>query len=303
MKKLYGVTTAMVTPFNNSDEVDLAAMRRHTDFLIERGVHCLYPTGTTGEVHLLSVAERKKIVETVIDQAKGRVTIYVHAGALMPKDTVELVRHAESAGADGAGVMTPIFFPLNESELEAYFVDVANSVSSDFPIYLYNIPQLSANDLKPATIERVVDRCPNVIGVKYSSMDFQRISDYLKIKGGEFSLLIGADKFLVPGLSMGCDGTISGNSNVCPEWYVAIYNAVQKGDFEKARRLQSAANEIGRITLAGNIPSIKAALRARGMTGGHVRRPLMDLPAQRVLEIEEGMKELLANFEKVVAGS
>jgi dihydrodipicolinate synthase/N-acetylneuraminate lyase len=278
MKKLAGVVAAMVTPFDGADAPDLAAVRRLTDFLIAGGVNCLYPTGTTGEMFLLSVEERKAIVKTVIEQARGRVTVYVHAGALTLKDTLALARHAVESGADGIGVVTPAFFGVTEREMEAYYVEIAQSVPDTFPVYLYNIPQLSGNDLKAATIARIVNRCANVVGVKYSFPDMLRVNEYLAVKEG-FSVLVGADRLLVPALAMGCDGTVSGVACVCPEPFAAIYKAVRAGEAAKALELQHAATGICELLKNGsNMAVFKAALRARGIDTGHMRRPLMDLP-------------------------
>ena len=107
MKKLYGVITAMTTPFDEQGKLDLEALRAQTEFLIEKGVNCLYPCGTTGEMFLCSEEERKTIAETVLKTAAGRVTVFVHVGAMTQEETIRLARHAESIGADGIGVVTP----------------------------------------------------------------------------------------------------------------------------------------------------------------------------------------------------
>ncbi len=294
MKKLHGVITAMVTPFDEADNVDVGAIRKLTDFLVERGVQCLYPTGTTGEMYLMSLAEREKVAEAVIEQANGRATVYIHVGAMTMRDTIELARHALGAGADGVGVVTPSFFSVTERELEEYFVAVADSLPEDFPVYLYNIPQLSGNDLKPSVIERIRRRCPNVVGIKYSYPDFLRVNEYLRINGGDFSVVIGADRLLVAGLTIGCDGTVSGVACVCPEPYVALYRAFQEGDLAKAMRVQKTANEIAELLRNGsNMAYFKAALKVRGIDAGHMRRPLLDLEAREAEELSSRLGELL----------
>lgn len=297
MKKLQGVVTAMVTPFDDGDRVNLVAVRQLTEFLIERGANCLYPTGTTGEMYLLSTEDRKRIASTVIEQARGRATVYIHVGAMAMKDTIDLARHACGAGADGIGVVTPTFFGVTEREMEAYFVDVAASVPADFPVYLYNIPQLSGNDLKPATIARILARCANVVGIKYSYPDMLRVNEYLKLKDGAFSVLIGADRLFVPGLAMGCDGTVSGVACVCPEPFVGIYRACRAGQHAEALKLQAAATEICDLLRNGsNMAVFKAALRGRGIEVGHMRRPLMDLPSEEANRIVRELEDHLGKL-------
>ena len=110
MKKLYGVTTAMVTPFDEKGGVMVESVEKMVEFLVRRGVHCLYPCGTTGEMFLMSEEDRKLVAETVIRQNRGRLTAYVHVGAMHPDETIRLARHACDIGADGVGVVTPAFF-------------------------------------------------------------------------------------------------------------------------------------------------------------------------------------------------
>lgn len=300
MKKLHGIVTAMVTPFDKRGNVDLNALRDLTDFLIERGVNCLYPCGTTGEMYLLSVDERKMIAETIVKQAAGRVTVYIHVGAMTTKDTVELAQHAHSVGADGIGVVTPSFFKVNDSEMEEYFVEVAGSVPGDFPVYLYNIPQCSGNDLRTETVSKIVVRCPNVIGIKYSYPDFLRVNEYLAVNGGNFSVVVGADRLLVAALTMGCDGTVSGVSCVCPEPYVAIYKSFKEGRTTDAKALQQAANEISELLKNGsNMAFFKDALRFRGVSAGRMRRPLLDLPDDESANLTQDLEVLLEKFNTI----
>lgn len=297
MKLLEGVVTAMVTPFDKSGDVDLSSIRRLTEFLVERKVHCLYPTGTTGEMFLLSVEERKKVARTVVETAAGRLTTYIHAGAMNLRDTLELVHHARDIGADGVGIVTPSFFSVNEREMEEYYISISRSVPDDFPIYLYNIPQCSANDLKPGTAARIADRCPNVVGIKYSWPDLLRTGEYLRIRNGGFSVVIGADRLLVPGLALGCAGTVSGVSCVCPEPFVAIYDAFRNGDLEQARRLQLAATAICETLKNGsNMAYFKAALAARGVEVGPMRSPLQELPREEAELVSRQLASILSEL-------
>lgn len=295
MKRLYGVTTAMVTPFGDDGKVDLVAVAALTNFLIDKGVHCLYPLGTTGEMLRLSAEEREAVAETVVRTAAGRVTVYIHAGAATQAETVRLARHAKAIGADGIGVVTPIFFGANEAELEQYFVTVASGVPDDFPVYLYNIPQCAANDLPTAVALRVADRCPNVVGIKYSYPDFLRTNEYLGIRDGAFSVMQGADRLFLPALAMGCDGVISGVSCVYPEPFVAVYEAFQAGDVPRARRLQRTAIAYCEALKSGaNMSYFKEALKRRGVPAGVMRAPQLDLP-------EAERAELFARLEALEA--
>lgn len=293
MKRLYGVTTAMVTPFNKDGQVDLQKMEQLTEFLIGKGVHCLFPLGTTGEMIRLSVPERKAIAETIVRTAAGRVTVYIHAGTTTLADTIELAQHAHAIGADGIGVVTPIFLGANDLEMEQYYVSVASSIPEHFPMYLYNIPQCASNDLKTDVAQKIKDKCKNVVGIKYSYPDFLRTNEYLSIN--DFSVMQGADRLFLPALAMGCDGVISGVSCVYPEPFVAVYNAYLNKDLDKARELQRIAIQYCEVLKSGsNMSYFKEALKLRGIDAGFMRAPQLDLSEAEVNELKRKLNELPA---------
>ncbi|MDF2722223.1 MAG: dihydrodipicolinate synthase family protein [Paenibacillus sp.] len=302
MKHLHGVTTAMVTPFDEKGQVRLEQVGELTEFLIARGVHCLYPLGTTGEMLRLSASERKQVAETVVKTANGRVTVYIHAGAMNEQETIELAQHAHAIGADGIGVVTPVFFGANDRELEAYYSHVASSVPSDFPVYLYSIPQCAANDIKPELARQLADRFSNIIGIKYSFPDFLRLNDYLAIHDGRFSVLPGTDRLFLPALAMGCEGVISGVSSVYPEPFVAVYNAFLENDIPKARKLQRIATSYCEALKNGsNMAYFKEALKLRDVDAGWMKAPQLNLPEGEIEQLrvvlsklDQAAKELLA---------
>lgn len=294
MKKLYGVVTAMTTPFDENNKVDVTAIEEQTEFLISKGVNCLYPTGTTGEMYLMSPEERELVAETVVKKAAGRVTVFIHVGAMTITETIRLARHAEKIGADGIGVVTPSYFSVNDKAMEEYYVEVANSVSPDFPVYLYGIPQCAANDIKPEVAQKIANRCKNIIGIKYSFADMLRVKDYLNINDGSFSVLVGTDRLFYPALCMGCDGTVSGVSGPMPEHFVAVYNAYKEKDEKKAREEQKIANEICEILKSGaDMALFKTTLDFRGIRGGHMRKPLIDLTEDQKNDLYSQIKKYL----------
>ncbi|QRG68344.1 dihydrodipicolinate synthase family protein [Brevibacillus choshinensis] len=304
MKHLHGVTTAMVTPFGEDGQVDHDQMRNLTEFLISKGVHCLYPLGTTGEMLRLSVQERKEVAQTVVKAAANRVTVFIHVGAMNQEDTIELARHAHEVGADGVGVVTPVFFGATDKELEEYFVAVASSVPADFPVYLYNIPQCAANDLKSDVVQRIASRCKNVIGIKYSYPDMLRTNEYLAVNQGTFSVSHGTDRLFLAGLAMGCEGTVSGVSCVYPEPFVALYQAFQDHDLEKARELQRIAIRYCETLKNGsNMAYFKAALRMRGIDVGKMREPQLDLTTEEREALQACLQKLDEASKEVVCQS
>jgi len=273
---LRGVITALVTPFDEAGRVNAHALERLVEFQIRAGVHGLCPCGTTGEVALLSLEERKQVAEIVVRVAQGRVPVLVHTGAASTETTIALTRHAQEIGASAATVVTPWYFRLSDDALIHHYVRVAESVP-DFPIYLYNIPQLTGNDLKPAVVHTIAERCPNVVGLKDSCGVLAQIIDSAAARGGKFNVAIGSDGLLLSAAVAGIGAAISGNANAVPELFVEFYNAFWRGDLTAAQAVQARIQHVRRaLKDGGDLSLFKAVLTQRGIPAGGVRAPLLN---------------------------
>lgn len=293
MKLLHGVITAMVTPFNKDGNVNLNKMENLTEFLILKGVHCLYPLGTTGECFRISTADRKAIAETVVKTANHRVTVYIHVGATTQAETIELAQHAQQIGADGIGVVTPNYFGVNDRETEEYFVNISRSLPNDFPVYLYGIPQCAANDISPEVAQRIANRCKNVVGIKYSYPDLLKMDRFLSINNGSFDVVPGTDRLFLSELAMGCSGVVSGISCVYPEPFIAVYNAFLENDIPKARNAQKIATKYCEVLRNGsNMSFFKIGLAMRGVDAGVMKAPQLDLTESETLDFKVSLDAL-----------
>ena len=293
MEKLYGVTAAITTPLKTNGSLNTAALADLTDRLINRGVNCLYPCGTTGEMLKLSLPERKVVAETVVAVAKGRVPVFVHVGAGNGVDTLELASHAYKVGANGVGIVSPQFFCCNPCEIFSYYNEIAARLPEDFPIYLYAIPQCAANDILPETAAALYKKHKNIVGMKYSFTDFNRTTEYLDI-AEEFSVLHGCDRLFSSLLILGCDGTVSGISGVVPEPFVEVYRAYIDKDYVKVQYWQKACRRICDILKCGtSIAYLKSGLEFRGIQGGSVRRPQLDLEKVELACLKTQLAEFL----------
>ena len=236
----------------------------------------------------MSAEERELVAETVVKKAAGRVTVFIHVGAMTVDQTIRLAQHAHKIGADGVGVVTPSYFTVNDRAMVEYYKTVCAALPDDFPVYVYVIPQLAHNDISAATMEQIAAACKNVVGVKYSFADMRRINEYLQVRNGNFSVVPGADDLFLPALVCGCDGVVSGCSGPFPEAFVAVYKAFQSGDLEGARKAQVAATELVKLMQFGGDMSIfKNILTFRGVTGGHMRKPLLDLTDEQVAQLKQ----------------
>lgn len=303
-QRFTGIFPAVLTPIRTAGKTDTGtraeiaevaeeALRKHVDFLIEAGVHGLYPAGTTGEGPVLSHRQRRRLAEIVVDQAAGRVPVMVHVGDISTEGTIALAVHAAEIGAAAIGVVTPYYYPLTQAQLEKHFRAVAAAVAP-LPVYLYNIPENAKNEIAPATAARLIHEVENIAGLKDSSKDVVRLQSYLAAIGPAANVLIGSDDLLHPSLAAGADGLISALANVAPELMVRIYEASTSGDVATARRLQAVAVRLRNLLKSGpNIAGYKFAVRWRGIEGfGGVVAPLTDCSPDEERKLAEGLETM-----------
>ena len=300
MKKLYGTVVPIVTPLTQEDTIDVESLERLVDHVIDGGLQCLYPCGTTGEMMYLTVEERKLVAETTVRHAAGRVPVFVHVGAWNLKDTIELAQHAEKIGADGIGVVTPAFYKLSDRELVDYYVAVADSVSKDFSVYMYAIPQNAVNDINASVCEAVAAKCPNVIGIKYSYPDFTKLQQFMLVKNQTFSVLVGPDHLFEALCAAGGDGTVSGNAMVIREHYAKLWDAITKKDYDLAVKYQRRTNVLNAVLCeTNNIAAYKAVLKDEGIIKtAKTRLPMESLTSEQEEALLAELKRL--DYKKVL---
>ncbi len=272
---LKGVIVPLVTPFDEQGNLDETATRRLVNYLIERGVHGLFPVGTTGEGPLLTPGERRRLAVIVVEETAGRIPVLVHTGAITTAETISLTRHAQAIGAQGVAIVTPYYFRYGDEALFRYYEQVAAS-APDFPIFLYNIPQLTGNNISADLVVRLIERCPSIVGMKDSSGSLATLIASLPLRQGKFSGATGADGLFTAAMAMGIPASVSGNANVTPELFVALYNTISSGDLATARELQRKVDAVRRILEdGGDLSLFKGMLAKRGIPVGNVRPPLL----------------------------
>lgn len=300
MKRLSGIVIPLVTPLTEEDTVDVESLKRLTDYCIDGGMTALYPCGTTGEMMYLTVEERKLVAETVVKQASGRIPVFVHVGAWNQADTIELAQHAEKIGADGIGVVTPVFYQISDKGLVDYYTAVANSVSADFPVYMYGIKQNAINDINKAVCQEVASKCPNVLGAKYSFPDMTRLQELMTVNDGAFDVLVGPDHLFEAVCAVGGKGVVSGNAMCIREHYAAVWKAIQDKDYELATKLQRRTNILNAVMCKiNNIAAYKVILKREGiLTTTKMRRPMENLTSEQENELLDTLDAL--KFKEVL---
>lgn len=293
-----GVIVPLVTPFDGAGDLDEAALRRLVGFLLRSGVHGLFPGGTTAEGPLLTVAERQQMAATVVEETAGRVPVIVQVGSISTRETIGLARHARAIGADAIAVLTPYYYRLSEAALRAHYAQVCEAVP-DVPVYLYNIPQRTGNDLTPRLTAEIAEACPNVVGIKESSGNLNAVLDILALCP-HLHVILGNDGLIVPALTMGVDASVSGNANVFPELFVALFEAFWSGDMAAARAAQERVNVVVRVLKDGaDLSLFKAILARRGLPVGGVRMPRLNAPSSEVQACVEALKAARIDVSEV----
>ena len=210
-----GIICPILTPMYEDESINEQELRNQVNRLIDAGIHGLFAFGTNGESYALSTAEKERVLEIVVEETNHRVPVYAGSGCITTKETIALSKKAFEIGADALSIVTPFYAAASQEELYAHYMDVASAV--DMPIVMYNIPPRTGNALAPATVRRLAQSAPNIVGVKDSSGNFDNMKQYIEQTATldrEFSVLSGNDSLILPALVFGGKGGIAGCANV-----------------------------------------------------------------------------------------
>ena len=279
LEKYEGVIPAFYACYDEAGEVSPERVRALTQYFIDKGVKGVYVNGSSGECIYLSVADRKLILENVMEVAKGKLTVIAHVACNNTKDSVELAKHAESLGVDAIAAIPPIYFRLPDYSIAKYWNDMsAAAPNTDFVIY--NIPQLSGTTLTPALYAEM-RKNPRVIGVKNSSMPTQDIQIFVAEGGEDHIVFNGPDEQFISGRVIGAKAGIGGTYGVMPDLFLKLNELIKQSDFETAKELQYAINDVIYKMVSGraNLYAVmKEILRLNeDLDIGSVRAPLEPL--------------------------
>lgn len=293
MFKPQGILPALVTPFtDDGKKVNEEALRSLVARCIELGVSGVVPCGTTGEFVNLTIEERKRVIDVVIDEVNGKVAVVAGTGASGTDQAIEMTKYAKDAGADAALIVTPYYLKPTDRGIYEHYDAIASQV--DLPIILYNIPQVTGLPLPWQMVEDLA-QIPNIVAVKDSSGQLSFILAVLEKVRDKINVLCGHDEVVVGALAAGCSGAILASANFMPDVWVQVYNAIQKGDLQTARELQYKVQKIARIIAKSGPVGTKEALNMMGLKVGPVRLPLS---VGGELSYEE-REELRLDLEKI----
>jgi 4-hydroxy-tetrahydrodipicolinate synthase len=238
---LRGSYPPIVTPMTDG-AVDYEAYARLVEFQIAGGSHGIVVNGTTAEPSTLSIDERNRLVEIAVKTSAGRIPVVAATGSQSHAETIALTEFADRAGADALLVVTPYYVRPPQRGLAEYYVDVAQRTS--LPMMIYHIPGRTAVPMELSTLEQIVERAPNMVGIKHAVNDLAFVTQMLERFGFDFRVFVGLEDLSFPMLAVGACGVMNAVANIAPGKVAALYEASVAGDMAAARALHFALFEL-----------------------------------------------------------
>ena len=285
-----GVGTALITPFTAGGAVDDAAVRRLARRQIDLGTHFLVPCGTTGEVPTLSAAERRRVVEIVVDEAAGKTPVLAGAGGYDTHEVAQAAVEMQQAGADGLLSVTPYYNRRTPEGLYQHYRVIADA--TPLPIVVYNVPGRTGCNVDAPTLARLAT-IPTIVGVKEAAGNMSQMADMVRAVPDDFLVLSGDDALTVPLMAIGGRGIISVCSNQIPREMSEMVEAAERGDFAAARAIHQRILGLMQVNFCESSPGpVKFSMAAMGLCEEAFRLPMVPPRAASREKVLAVMREL-----------
>lgn len=283
-----GSIVALITPFRKNGSIDHGLVRELVEWHIESGTNAIVPCATTGESPTLSHDEHDEVIATVVKAVNKRIPVLAGCGSNCTEESLRLIKHAESVGADGALVITPYYNKPTQAGMMAHYESLA--AATKMPIVIYNVPGRTGVNIKPETVAELA-KIPNIVGIKEASGSIDQASEIMR--QCDLDVLSGEDSLNFPLMSIGAVGAISVVANVVPSLVSQLTSAALRGDMEEGKRLHKLLFPLSRALFAETNPCpAKAALAMLGKCENNLRLPLVPVsPAT-----EELLKKTLGDL-------
>ncbi len=290
ISNLKGCGTALVTPFKKDLSIDEDALRRFVEFQIAGGINFLVPCGTTGESPTLNDTEHRRVVEIVVEEARGRVPVIAGAGGNNTAHVIKLAQECERLGVDGLLSVSPYYNKPMQEGLYQHYKAIAEATS--LPIIVYNVPPRTNVNILPDTIARLAE-IPNIIGVKEASGDISQIAEIITRVPADFKVLSGDDSMTLPLIALGGVGLISVAANEEPGKMTALTLACLENKWDEARRLNSELWALMKANFIETSPGpVKAALAMMGKIEEVYRLPMVPVRPETKEKLRAVLVEL-----------
>ena len=302
MYQPHGIIPPIITPFHPDGTVNYKALADMAVYLVDNGVHGLFPFGTTGEFYAVNDEEYVAALQTVRDAVAGRkdrfgrpVQLLAGCSHITTRGVIRLIRLVEEVGGyDAVSVLTPMFISQTQDELYTHYRAIAQSTS--MPVILYNNKPKTNVTIAPATVARLAEDCPNIVAVKDSTGDMTNCEEYLRLTQphrGHFQVLMGRDTMIYAGLAYGCAGAIASCANVAPRLVADIYDKYVDGDRQGALEAQYRLAPLRIATSMGTFPQvIKEALTMLGIPAGNCLPPIGELKPEEREKLRQILRDM-----------
>ena len=295
ISEIKGVIAAMITLFDENENVDVKRTEALVDFLIDKGIDGFYLTGSTGEGFLMTGEERKLVVETVINRVAGRKPVIVHVGDIGTKKSIDLAHHAYEAGADAVSSVPPFYWKFNAEDIYNYYKDI--SEATPLPMIIYNVPLAG---LMGTDLLLKLSELENIKGLKFTGKDHDQMSHLKEVLGKDFMIYSGCDEMAFSGLSVGTDGIIGSFYNVMPELFKSIYSCVENGNLKEGVRLQKIATEIILEAVKYDyLALMRNMISWQGVDAGYSRRPFRNYKDAELDDFKEKMRAIRSRYNVI----
>jgi len=269
------VLTAMITPFDENNNVNLEKARELASYLIDHGSDGLVVAGTTGEVPTLTTEEKLALLEAVVDEVGNRATVIAGTGSYSTAASINMTREAEKVGVDGVMLVVPYYNKPPQNGLYGHFKAVAESTS--LPVMIYNVPSRTSRNIEVNTVNRLAE-IDNIIAIKEASGDMSQVADLTRTLPEDFLVYSGDDNLTMPVLAVGGHGIVSVASHLVGKEIKEMIVSFKNGNVKHAIELNKYLFPIFTgIFITSNPIPVKSALNMMGMEVGKLRPPLNEL--------------------------
>ena len=291
-KKLYGVIPPMITPFTSSGEVDVKGLEKLLDYLTSH-VDGLFICGSYGSGPLMSVEERKKVAEIVLERVGGKVPVVVHTGTANTRDAVELSRHAVSIGAVAVSAVAPFYYHHGTDGVVEFYRSILKAVPEGYPVYVYHNPRFSGYEIGMDAL-RILAK-DGIRGIKDATFDIGKFSLYMReLEPQGLDIVLGTESLWLPARSLGAEAYIPGLANAFPELCVRLHREGMEGNWEGCRKTQFLVNRIRDVMYLARSTqlAVYAMLEIRGILKTYPRSPFVPATEEEKGKIASALRAL-----------
>ena len=290
VRKFSGIVPPVITVFDSQGEIAEENTKKFVQHLIDEGVHGIFVAGSTGESALMTMKQRKKIIDIGVESARGKVPLFAGTGHNATRITVELSKYAQEAGADGILVSLPHYPKPTQEALYHHYQTVAEEVN--IPLFVYNWPGQYGVDIEPATVARLA-RDGYIQGIKDSHIDIDHTAEIIRLTEGKITIWTGFETKILPALSLGANGSVCTIGNIIPREVVEIYDLFQEGKIKEAAKKQlSIFGLVNALSSRHDMQPLKEGIKMLGYDVGDALMPTTEVSPEIKGKIREELRKL-----------